>query len=153
MAQDISAIQNLLSSYCHKVDRGTAREVAQLFMEDGILRPYYDGKYECKGRVEVERWYAFYHEKMLSKVRNLKHIISSTEISVNGSSGNAVTYLTAYFVGLEDGVAYQVLGTYFDEVAKDTNGWLFKDRRIEVEYMTPLNSMIDTMEPLGFDPN
>ena len=153
MAQDISAIQNLLSSYCHKVDRGTAREVAQLFMADGILRPYYDGKYECKGRVEVERWYAFYHEKMLSKVRNLKHIISSSEISVNGRSGNAVTYLTAYFVGVEDGVAYQVLGTYFDEVAKDADEWFFQDRRIEVEYMTPLNSMIEGMEPLSFEPN
>ena len=127
MAQDISAIQNLLSSYCHKVDRGTAREVAELFMEDGILRPYYDGKYECKGRVEVERWYAFYHEKMSSKVRNLKHIISSSEISVNGRSGSAVTYLTAYFVGIEDGVAYQVLGTYFDEVTKNADEWLFKD--------------------------
>ena len=153
MAQDISAIQNLLSSYCHKVDRGTAHEVAELFMEDGILRPYYDGKYECKGRVEVERWYAFYHEKMLSKVRNLKHIISSTAISVNGRSGNAVTYLSAYFVGIEDGVAYQVLGTYFDEVIKNADEWLFKDRRIEVEYMTPLNGMIEGMEPLGFEPN
>ena len=153
MAQDISAIQNLLSSYCHKVDRGTAREVAELFMEDGILRPYYDGKYECKGRVEVERWYAFYHEKMSSKVRNLKHIISSSENSVNGRSGSAVTYLTAYFVGIEDGVAYQVLGTYFDEVTKNADVWLFKDRRIEVEYMTPLNSMIEGMEPLGFEPN
>ena len=153
MAQDINAIQNLLSSYCHKVDRGTAREVAQLFMEDGILRPYYDGKYECRGRVEVERWYVFYHEKMLSKVRNLKHIISSSEISVNGRSGSAVTYLTAYFVGIEDGVAYQVLGTYFDEVTKNADEWLFKDRRIEVEYMTPLNGMIEGMEPLGFEPN
>jgi hypothetical protein len=153
MTQDISAIQNLLSSYCHKVDRGTAREVAELFMEDGILRPYYDGKYECKGRVEVERWYAFYHEKMSSKVRNLKHIISSSEISVSGRSGSAVTYLTAYFVGIEDGVAYQVLGTYFDEVTKNADEWLFKDRRIEVEYMTPLNSMIEGMEPLGFEPN
>ena len=153
MAQDISAIQNLLSSYCHKVDRGTAREVAELFMEDGILRPYYDGKYECKGRVEVERWYAFYHEKMSSKVTSLKHIISSSEISVNGRSGSAVTYLTAYFVGIEDGVAYQVLGTYFDEVIKNADEWLFKDRRIEVEYMTPLNGMIEGMEPLGFEPN
>ena len=114
MAQDISAIQNLLSSYCHKVDRGTAREVAELFMEDGILRPYYDGKYECKGRVEVERWYAFYHEKMSSKVTSLKHIISSSEISVNGRSGSAVTYLTAYFVGLEDGVAFELYWAEFD---------------------------------------
>ena len=152
MAEDISAIQNLLSSYCHRVDRGTASEVAELFSEDGILRPYYDGNYECKGRDEVERWYAFYHEKMFSKVRNLKHIISSTYISVDDGFGNAVTYLTAYFVGIEDGVAYQVLGTYFDEVVKNTDGWFFKDRRIEVEYMTPLNSMVEKMEPLGFHP-
>ena len=153
MTQEISAIQNLLSTYCHKVDRGSANEVAELFAEDGILRPYYDGAYECVGRAEVERWYDFYHQKMRSRVRNLKHIISSTEISAKGVSGNVVTYLTAYFIGIEDGVAYQVLGTYFDEVIKNGNQWFFKDRRIEVEYMTPLNNILEEMEPLGFEPN
>ena len=151
MSEDIALIQNLLSSYCHKVDRGNAVEVSELFAEDGILRPYYDGQYECKGREEVRRWYAFYHKQMFSKIKNLKHVISSSEIKAKNNSGSAITYLTAYFIGIEDGVAYQVLGTYFDEVVKDNSCWLFKDRRIEVEYMTALNDVIEKMEPLGFE--
>jgi len=152
MSENIAAIQNLLSSYCHRVDRGSAVEVSELFAENAILRPQYDGDYQCKGREEVKRWYAFYHKKMLSKVKNLKHIISSSEISANSQAGHSVTYLTAYFVGKEDNVAYQVIGTYFDELIKENGCWLFNSRKIQVEYMTPLNDVIEKMEPLGFEP-
>ena len=64
-----------------------------------------------------------------------------------------MTYLTAYFITKEDGVAYQVLGTYYDKLRKYGDNWLFQDRRIEVEYMTQLNGVIDKMEPMGFDPD
>ena len=67
MTQDISAIQTFLA-YCHKVDRETAREVAELFMEDGILR--LTMRKECKGRVEVELVCLLLRENT-SKVRTL----------------------------------------------------------------------------------
>ena len=153
MTEDIVAIQNLLASYCHRVDRGSADEVSKLFAEDAILRPYYDGDYECHGRDAVKRWYAFYHENLGAAVKNLKHVISSSEISVHGEAGESVTYLTAYFITKEDGVAYQTIGTYFDKLKKYGKQWLFQDRRIEVEYMTQLNGVIDKMEPMGFEDN
>ena len=67
--------------------------------------------------------------------------------------GLIIFNLTAYFITKEDGVAYQVLGTYYDKLKKYGDNWLFQDRRIEVEYMTQLNGVIDKMEPMGFDPD
>ena len=153
MTENILAIQNLLASYCHRVDRGTADDVSELFAPDAVLRPYYDGQYECHGREGVRKWYAFYHKNLGARVRNLKHVISSSEIKVEGDSGESVTYLTAYFITKEDGVAYQVLGTYYDKFKKYGQDWLFQDRRIEVEFMTPLGDVIENMEPMGYDPN
>ena len=150
MSKDITMIKQTLAAYCHRVDRGSADEVAELFAEDGVLRPYYDGKYECAGRDAVRDWYRFYHAKMGATVTNLKHLTHSTEINVNQNSAESVTYMTAYFTVKEDGIAYQAQGTYFDTMVRDGDRWLFKDRRIEVEFITSLGKPISAMAPMGY---
>ena len=150
MSNDITMIKQTLAAYCHRVDRGTADEVAALFSQDGILQPYYDGNYECKGRDAVRDWYRFYHEKMGATVTNLKHLITSSEISLRGDQADAVTYLTAYFTSKEDGTAFQAQGTYFDVMTREKDQWLFHTRRIEVEFITPLGKVIAEMAPMGY---
>jgi len=39
MSNDIVAIKQTLASYCHRVDHGTAEQVADLFAHDAILSP------------------------------------------------------------------------------------------------------------------
>lgn len=150
MSNDITLIKQTLAAYCHRLDRGTASEVAELFAEDAILRPYYDGKYECKGRDAVRDWYSFYHDKMGATVTNLKHLTHSTEVTLNGDSADSVTYMTAYFTTKDDGIAYQAQGTYFDIMVRHEERWLIKDRRIEVEFITSMGEAISAMKPMGY---
>lgn len=150
MSNEITLIKQTLAAYCHRVDRGSAEEVAELFAEDAILRPYYDGKYECEGRDAIRDWYSFYHAKMGATVSNLRHLTHSTEATVNGDTAGTVTYLTAYFTTKEDGIAYQAQGTYFDTMVRHGGQWLFKDRRIEVAFITSLGEAISAMKPMGY---
>ena len=153
VTDQIIAIKQTLAQYCHRVDRGTASEVAALFAEDAVLQPRYDGDYDVRGRAAIERWYAFYHANLRAEVRHLKHLIHSMMIDVDGDTATSVCYLTAYFITTDDGVAYQVQGTYFDTLRHIANRWLLQTRRIEVEFMTPLAEVSERMQPMGFDPD
>ncbi|MDA0821396.1 MAG: nuclear transport factor 2 family protein [Proteobacteria bacterium] len=150
MANDHREIEQTLARYCHRVDRGTAKEVAALFAQDAILSPYYDGPYEVYGREGIRGWYAFYHQTLGANVTNLKHLINSMMIDVDGDVATSVCYLTAYFTSKEDKTAYQTQGTYYDTLVREGDTWLFQTRRIEVEFITSLGTVIDQMKPMGF---
>ena len=150
MANDHREIEQTLARYCHRVDRGTAKEVAALFAHDAILSPHFDGPYEVYGREGIRGWYAFYHQTLRASVTTLKHLIHSTMIDVEGDVATSVCYLTAYFIKKEDKTAYQVQGTYHDTLVRDGDSWLFQTRRIEIEFITALGPVIDQMQPLGF---
>ena len=150
MSTELAAIEQTLAAYCHRVDRGTADEVAELFAQDAVLMPYYDGKYDVHGREGVRGWYAFYHQKMGGNVKDLKHLICAASIDIDGDAASSVCYLTAYFTMKADNVVYQAQGTYFDTFVRADSAWLFQTRRIEVEYITRMGDVIESMEPMGF---
>ncbi len=150
MENDLAAIKQTLAAYCHRVDRGTADEVAALFAEDAVLSPYYDGEYDVHGRDAIRGWYAFYHANLGASVRHLKHLVHSILIDVDGDAATSVCYLTAYFITKHDGTAYQAQGTYHDTLVRDGEHWLFQTRRIDVEFVTPLGAVIERMTPMGF---
>jgi ketosteroid isomerase-like protein len=150
MSNDVIQIQHTLAACCHYVDRGTADQVATLFAPEAVLMPYYDGKYEVRGREAIRGWFTFYHENLRAKVTDLKHLTHSMMIDVDGDAASSVCYLTAYFTSKEDNVAHQVIGTYYDELVSGDDVWLFQERRIEVQYLTPLAHVIDNMEPMGY---
>lgn len=150
MSQAIADIKQTLAAYCHRVDRGTPAEVAALFAEDGVLRPFYDGPYECRGRAAVEAWYAYYETHFKQGVRHLKHMITSSLIEVDGDSASSLSYLIASAVRNDSNEAFVVYGTYNDTMTRADGGWLFAARQIDVEYMTPAPTVTETFPPLGF---
>ncbi|MBI2800719.1 MAG: nuclear transport factor 2 family protein [Gammaproteobacteria bacterium] len=150
MANDITAIKQLLAAYCHRVDRGTPAEVATLFAADAVLRPFYDGRYEVRGRSGIEGWYAYYEKHFKSGVRHLKHMVMSPLIEVTGSRASGVTYLIASAVTIATGDGFFATGTYHDEFRQVDDRWLFAMRQIEVEYMTTPTKAIEKFPPLGF---
>ena len=150
MSEDIAAIKQTLASYCHRVDRGTADEVAALFAETAVLYPRYDGDYQVEGWSNIQKWYAFYHDNFRANIRHLKHLIHSMEIEVDGNEASSVCYLSAYFVSNDDNQSYLAQGTYHDELVRGNERWLFQTRRIEVEFVTALGDAVEQMTPLGF---
>ena len=152
MTTDITQIKQTLAAYCHLVDRGEMAAVADLFAENAVLAPKYDGDYEVNGRAAIKGWYDYYEENFKSGVRHLKHLIHSISIEVDGESATGSCYLTAHLISKADGIAYQAQGTYVDKFIKTDGQWLFKRREIYVEFLTACGTPIEQMEPLGYQP-
>jgi hypothetical protein len=150
MSDPITEINQLLAAYCHRVDRGTPAEVAALFTAEAVLRPFYDGRYEVRGRQAIESWYAYYEAHFKSGVRHLKHMIMSPLIEVDGARANGVSYLLASAVGIANGEGFMATGTYHDEYIQQDGRWLFAVRQIEVEMMPTPTKAIEQFPPLGF---
>jgi ketosteroid isomerase-like protein len=150
MSNETTAIKQTLAAYCHLVDRGSAAEVAALFAEDAILRPYYDGPYEVVGRKAIQGWYAYYHEHFRSGVRHLKHMIMSALIEADVDGARSVSYLLASAVSNETNEGFFVTGTYNDTLVKRYGRWLFETRQIDVEFMAPQGVAVEQFPPLGF---
>ena len=72
-----SEIQHALSAYRHYVDNGSASAIADLFTEEAVLIPHYDGQYNVRGKQEIQRRYQFYLDKMKASLKNLRHSIST----------------------------------------------------------------------------
>ncbi|MEM7469482.1 MAG: nuclear transport factor 2 family protein [Pseudomonadota bacterium] len=145
-------ITNLLGKYCHLVDRGQPQEVAQLFAEDAVLLPKYDGPYRVEGRDAIQGWYQFYTDNFKVGIRHLKHLIHSIVIDVDdsGVKASGMCYLTAYLISNADGMAHQAQGTYFDTYVQQNGEWLFSQREINVEFLTDCGAPVEQLEPLGF---
>ncbi len=150
MSNDITAIKQVLAAYCHRVDRSTAAEVAALFAEDAVLRPFYDGRYEVRSRQAIQGWYAYYEEHFKSGVRHLKHMLMSSLIDVQGTRATGVSYLLASAVSKQTGEGFMATGTYYDEFVLKDGHWLFATRQIEVEMMPTPSKAIEQFPPLGF---
>jgi ketosteroid isomerase-like protein len=147
---DITDIKQTLAAYCHRVDRGTAEEIAALFSEDAVLRPHFDAQYEVVGRDQIRAWYAHYHEKVRAPSKHLKHHIGSELIDVDGNSANSLSYLWASIFNPEDQSAIFVTGMYTDRLVKLGGRWLFQDRLIETHFVAPLANVSESFPSLDW---
>ncbi len=133
MAEDITAIQQLLHQYCHAVDRGTVDDILEVFHRDAVLRPAYLGEDVHKGRDAVRAWYSQYDKTVRAAVRNMRHKITCPYIELHGDEASAVSYLDADFVDRNTGEMGLAAGRYEDKLVKDGGRWWIGDRTIFVE--------------------
>jgi len=150
MSNDIIAIEQVLNDYCHRVDRGTAREVSELFSPDAVLKPYFDDNYDVNGRSEIERWYGHYMENFRGHIRHLKHMIVSPVINILESQANSVCYFLASAVNNETDRGFSATGTYTDRLEKLQGRWMLSERCISVETTTPEITVIEEFPSLEF---
>lgn len=148
---EVSEIERLLMELCHRVDRGTAFEVAELFTEDASLLPEFDGDYEVRGREEIQRFYQHYHDNFRANVRHLQHMTSTPRIEVVENIASSTSYLLATFVNAESGAGVMATGTYIDALKKERGKWRFLRRTVQVHFLTSHAETIEKMEPMGFE--
>ena len=150
MSQAITDIEQLLAKYCHRVDRGTAEEVAALYAPDAVLRPLFDGDYVVNGRAGIRGWYAHYNEHLRAGLRHLKHMVHSAHIEVEGARAQSVCYFTACFVDAGSGKAGVCFGTYTDRVTQLDGQWLFAESLIETHILLPQLEALETFPSIGY---
>jgi hypothetical protein len=132
---DVSQIEQLLVRYCHRLDRGTAREVAELFTEDGALIPAYQSSEPVRGRETINAWFERYISESRSAMSNLKHAPMAVQVDVKDDAAHVFAYFSAMFV--KDGRFVQAFGTYTDRVIRLGGSWLLAEHRIDTDLVLP----------------
>jgi hypothetical protein len=135
VTDDVSQIEQLLVRYCHRLDRGTAREVAELFAEDGALIPAYESSEPVRGRETIRAWYEHYISESRSAMSNLKHAPMAIQVDISGDAAHVLAYFTAMFV--KEGRFVQAFGTYTDRLICLGGAWLFAEHRIDTDLVLP----------------
>jgi hypothetical protein len=135
VATDVAQIEQLLVRYCHRLDRGTAKEVAELFAEDGAMIPAYESAEPVRGRETIGAWYERYISDSRSTMTNIKHVPMAIQVDVVNDAAAAVAYFTAMFV--KNSQFIQAFGTYKDKLVRIRGDWLFAEHRIETDLVLP----------------
>ena len=151
IAQDVCDIENLITEYCHRLDRGSAGDVVDLFTDEATLVPEFDGEYEVHGRSEIKRFFQHYPDHFRANVRHLQHMTNTSKIQVSGDIASAHSYLLATFVSAETGSGVTVTGTYIDALKKERRQWKFFRRTIQVHFASTHSDTIEQLEPMGFE--
>lgn len=138
MRDDQVAIEQLLNRYCHKLDRGDIDAVVELFAEEAVLIPEYEGDATYAGKAAVRGWYTRYGANTVAAVRGLRHKISTAMIEVEGDVATSVCYLDADAINLKTGQRSLSGGRYEDRLARTADGWRITQRRIIVDYASLL---------------
>lgn len=138
MSEAVTAIEQLLNRYCHRLDRGDVDGVMALFTDDAVLEPTYEGEAAHVGRDAVAAWYAHYGRTVVAAARGLRHKISTTVIDVDGDRAESVCYLDADSVSAESGRRTLVGGRYEDALRREGGVWRISRRRIVIDYASTL---------------
>jgi len=139
--EDIILIQNHLAAYCHAVDTGTLEEVAQLFHQNAVMTPAYEGGAPISGRDAIRDWYANYNTYYRSdQVKHLRHQITTPAIQVNGNEASSKVYFDADALDVDKQESMRVYGSYEDKLVKEGGRWYFIDRVIHGYYAYTLDN-------------
>ena len=125
---DFEQIHSLLAAYCHVTDRGTAEDIATFYWDDARL-VFND---EFNGRAEIEASYEDWIKNMRDPVENLRHLIYSPYVEIEGDAARAVCYFDADGTSRKKGTPIFLKGEYQDHLQKRDGAWKLAERRIIV---------------------
>lgn len=130
---DRLAIEDLLYRYCHLVDRGTADELAALFVADAILHPPYPAGALCTGREAVRDWFAEFIATVRAQRRDPRHRVTTPMIALDGARARSTSYFDSDALA-EDPAGASIVrvaqGRYDDVLVRSGGEWRFAERRI-----------------------
>ena len=138
-----------MQRYAQAVDRRDYETLVSLMEPDGVIEVHDDDPdrsdplRSMRGRAEIDR-------RMRSIERYVKtwHLIGNHLVEVSGDAATAETYCAAHQVYGDDGATRDrvMYIRYLDELARDGLVWMFRRRRLWVDFETdqPLGSSADS---------
>ena len=123
---DRELIQNHLARYCFVVDRGTADEIAALFWNDARLD--FNGVHV--GYEAIRQCYADWITEKREVVKELRHLLYTPLIDLDGDQALAETYADADARTRRSGRVVQLRSSYRDRLTKRDGEWRFAERHI-----------------------
>ena len=139
--EDKEAIRELFGEYCFRMDDFRFAELAALFTEDGEwIAPYA----RARGPAEIAALMA----RNIPAEPRRKHFIMNSLIRLDGDRASARTSYLVVLQASGAGLVPSVAGTYEDVLARTTDGWRFRERRLVHDLATALGLNVpDAQKP------
>jgi len=130
---DSEGARQLLSRYCHALDRGRLEDLSALFHRDAEFSVSFESGQKHTGRETIHAWYARFFQQRPEQYRHMRHKIFEPLLTITGNTATAATYFDADSVE-EGGAVRVVVGRYDDVLIREQGQWFFKERTITVFY-------------------
>jgi SnoaL-like domain len=129
-------LRQIAADYARGVDIPDGKQVADLFLPDGVLRICHRGKAEPfaerVGRDAIGAAMAG-----LTRYEKTMHVIANQYIDVDGDSATGETYCLAHHIREVEGkglMNYVMAIRYLDEYSRTGEGWKIAVRELQVEF-------------------
>jgi ketosteroid isomerase-like protein len=122
-----TAITNLLSEYCDRIDRYDVDGVVALFTADGTYDFGFGRLYT--GPEQLGRLF-----RRVAVYRATSHHISNVHLVVEGERATVRSALYAYHLRAEDNSEVHVWGQYADVLQRVDGDWLIRRRALRVAH-------------------
>jgi uncharacterized protein (TIGR02246 family) len=131
-ANDIAEISNLVTLIAHASDGGDLETYDATFADDASVE--YPGMEPMKGKATILATFrGMYDAGFAGPTSNIRHVVSTTAVSVHGDAATAASYAQIVTLG---GSGPAMLGRYDDEFVRGADGWRFA-RRVFVLVAAP----------------
>jgi hypothetical protein len=127
---DDSAIRRTLNRYTIAVDRARPQEVAATFVEDGVLHTLAG---EQKGRAAILAALTGMQAANNPRLTRVRHHL--TTCLIDFTAADRATARTYFFVVTDIGMDHT--GSYHDVLHLQEGQWLFKLRRVFIDWISP----------------
>jgi ketosteroid isomerase-like protein len=133
--EEKDAIHETIAEYCFLFDGGEFDKWVDLFTDDGVFDA---------GRMGVQRGKdalrAFLKNVRLTNGSPMvKHCVMNEIIKVNGNEATAKSYIVLVRAKGEGALVNGIAGRYEDQLVKQGNRWLFKNRKVHFDLMGDMN--------------
>ncbi len=147
-AEDYFAIQNLVYSYCHRIDRGDFAGVGELLRHAAIIVPA--SSEPVRGVAAIHDMYAKFTRRYPDgNTPKTAHVTSNLIIEADGAdAARAQSYFLVHQATAALPLQPIIGGRYFDRFTRADGSWRFTERRIEIDVVGDLSAhMLQPIAP------
>jgi len=127
---NVSDITQLVSRYAFFIDRGKVSELANLFVDDGLL---ITPTWEAHGRAAIISRLSAAADPAKRRPQFVRHHVTS--IAIEDQDNYTAAGRAYYLVITESGLDHA--GVYVDEYFQIKNEWLIKKREVRLDWASP----------------
>ena len=131
MLEEKDAIHETIANYCFHFDGAEFDQWVDLFTDDGVFDAGTVGVQKGKDALR-----AFLKNiRLTNGLPMVKHCVMNEIIKVNGDEATAKSYIVVVRSKGEGALVNGLAGRYEDQLVKQGDRWLFKNRKVHFDLM------------------
>jgi len=131
LLEEKDAIHETIAEYCFHFDGGEFDKWIDLFTDDGVFDAGRLGLQKGKDALRV----FLKNIRLTNGSPMVKHCVMNEVIKVNGNEATAKSYIVLVRAKGEGALVNGLAGRYEDQLVKQGDRWLFKNRKVHFDLM------------------